>query len=139
MYDKDGPLVAKSVYSQLCQQSEPTTRAITGFTRLIDRQINATLCRNKIAATSTAKYRDSDECVLQIALPMCSSSGYESRISSMIQDALQPMMEGLNSVDFKAKSLSFLPLAEIVDALARKLRQEGAPPERWATFVHVGI
>lgn len=37
------------------------------------------------------------------------------------------------------RCIASLSLARVVDDLAREPRVNGAPAERWATFVHIGI
>ena len=125
--------MAKSIYSKLSKWSKGCS---TRFYRMADRKVNAALYQNNIAATFRIECSEDRPQFLLTKDPGLVAD--EACICSVIKDALLTIGSP-EAANLEAMAPSMIPLAEIVDALARKLRQEGAPPERWATFVHVGI
>ena len=153
MKDRDGPLIAKAIYGGPYQPYWPA--------EVIERWANARLHRNKVHAICKFELSLDKTGVTPIIrffpeFPMEGSDELErtdktSRKMGVREvdepEALRTAKEAIDEV-FKALATSrpnsplvvSAPfLAKIVDAFARKLRQEGAPASRWATFVHVGV
>ena len=138
MRDEDGPLLAKVVYSRLFNREEDPIR----LCHLINRQVNATLHRNQLEAVAWVKHSEDRSAVSPQLLVVREPQVHRMdglSIHDMAMNAASMAIEVLKVAKPEARALSELPLADIIDAFARKLRQEGARPERWATFVHVGI
>lgn len=122
MADEDGPLIAKEVYTDLFRSQDESSlfRSDIIHRRIPQNPENRdSICHSRAEGTETDLSAEHTETI---------------RTCGMSTDQMATEAESSAS-----GSLHLLRLPEIVDRISRKLRAQGAPASRWATFIHIGV
>lgn len=116
MNDADGPVVAKAVYRALFNQ--------------------------QITPDSEVPKQTSPSAVeqhLEDHLDESKTSNPESDLGCAEMSRLPTEEHITAGTEGSDDTLATFSLAHVIDDLARKMRKDGVPAARWATFVHIGV
>ncbi|KAJ3482637.1 hypothetical protein NLI96_g6852 [Meripilus lineatus] len=114
MSDLDGPIVAKFVYNALFNQQITPEALKQTSPWVMERLFGDHLMKLKTFSSE-------------------SDPGYAEAFQELTKDHIAARTEG------SARTLATFSLARVVDDLAREMRRNKVPAERWATFVHIGV
>ncbi len=150
MYDADGPVIAKAVYTELFHGTRGTKPLETGLKLLAD-SLSSVLSRPleapewlQISKATIAHVPATDKPDLTEAILLDILHETASEVGLKLSDSEIHTIEGFIQESFKLlideSPLSRLSLAHVVDDIVQDLRvSKKLPATRWATFVHIGI